>query len=85
MSPSVRESVSQSGICLFHFEETKLLFVRKCEITTSEGNKLACSFVTLDRNGEKIGVENLETPANGVLPHAILRSQDIDQIILFPQ
>jgi len=58
---------------------------RKCEITTSEGNKLACSFVTLDRNGEKIGVENLETPANGVLPHAILRSQDIDQIILFPQ
>ena len=64
--------------------DTKLL-LRRGEITTSEGNKLACSFVTLDRNGEKIAVENLETPANGVLPHAIVRSQDIDKIILFPQ
>ena len=57
---------------------------RTSEITTCEGNKLSCNFVNVDRNGEKVGVEGLETPASGVLPHAFMRTRDIDKIIFFP-
>ena len=56
---------------------------RASEVTTCEGNKLSCSFVSVDRDGERIGVENLATPT-GVLKHAVMSTEDIDKIIFFP-
>ena len=53
-------------------------------MTTCEGNKLSCNFVSVDRNGERVGVEQLATPTGGVLQHASLNSQDIDKIIFLP-
>lgn len=52
---------------------------RRATIISCEGNNLECDFVRIDREGEKLAVENLVTPT-GKLNHAILRTSDVDRI-----
>jgi len=77
------EQTARTRLRLNYISLINKLCGRSSVFTTCEGNNLTCTFVSVDRDGEKIGVENLETPANGVLSEAIIRTQDIDKII-FP-
>ena len=55
---------------------------RDAELTTCEGNTLSCTFVGVDRSGEHVALDNLVTPANSTLSHAVVRTPDIDKIVL---
>ena len=51
-------------------------------LVTCEGNSLDCTFIGLDRSVENIAVESLVTPTGAILPHAVVRTQDVDKIVL---
>ena len=36
----------------------------------------------MDRSGEHVALDNLVTPTNSTLSHAIVRTPDIDKIVL---
>ena len=48
---------------------------------TCEGNSLECRIIGVDRCVENLAVEDLQTPAGSVIPHAVLRLPDLDQIV----
>ena len=54
---------------------------RQAEVLTCEGNSLECRIMGVDRCVENLAVENLQTPAGSVIPHAVLRLPDLDQIV----
>lgn len=76
------EQLARSELRCGFLSVLKTLKNREAEIVTCEGNSVECKFIGVDRVVENVAVEDLVTPTQQVLPHAVVRMKDVDKIVL---
>jgi len=73
------EQAARVTLRLGFLNTVKALSGRSMSLVTAEGNTVTAKLVGLDRDSEKLGVEQLVTPM-GRIPHATVRLGDVDYI-----
>lgn len=75
------EQMARATLRLGFLQTVEALSGRPASLVTVEGNVVTASIVGLDRDTEKVAVEQVKTPS-GVIKHAIVRLGDLDYIRL---